>query len=156
MKQQLPALRPAGFFSRFGALLIDALSVIVLECFAAAIAVVLIKIVAFTGLLSVTSFSQLNDLMVHHPVISPILTGYFAIIWISFFAYFWTKSRQTPGMKVFRLIIKNDDNTSITVTQALIRLFTSGFGLSNLLIPFDPEKRGFQDIWAQTHVYKIR
>ncbi|MGE6473350.1 hypothetical protein ACQKDM_27720, partial [Serratia proteamaculans] len=36
--------------------------------------------------------------------------------------------------------------------QALIRLFTSGFGLANLTVPFDQQKRGFQDIWAKTKV----
>ncbi|MEZ9418129.1 RDD family protein, partial [Vibrio sp. 10N.286.49.E1] len=44
------------------------------------------------------------------------------------------------------------DGSAITVTQALIRLGTSGFGLANLCVPFDPQKRGFHDIWAKTEV----
>ncbi|SHO54899.1 RDD family protein [Vibrio quintilis] len=156
MKQQFSDFQPAGFLSRLGSLFIDTLSVIILECLAAAIAIALIKIAEFTGLLSFVSYQSLNDLMAHHPVISPLLTGYLAIIWIGFFVYCWTESRQTPGMKALHLAIKNRDGTAITVTQAFIRLFTSCFGLSNLVIPFDPQKRGFQDIWAQTQVYKVK
>ncbi|EDK28226.1 hypothetical protein VSWAT3_21145 [Vibrionales bacterium SWAT-3] len=55
-------------------------------------------------------------------------------------------------MRAWKLRVQNKDGSAITVTQALIRLGTSGFGLANLCVPLDPQKRGFHDIWAKTEV----
>jgi uncharacterized RDD family membrane protein YckC len=55
-------------------------------------------------------------------------------------------------MRAWKLRVQNSDGSAISVTQALIRLATSGFGLANLCVPFDPKKRGFHDIWAKTQV----
>ncbi|MDF5068553.1 RDD family protein, partial [Vibrio parahaemolyticus] len=52
-----------------------------------------------------------------------------------------------------KLRVRNaKDGAPITVTQALIRISTSGFGLANLTVPIDPKRRGFHDIWAKTEV----
>jgi uncharacterized RDD family membrane protein YckC len=56
-------------------------------------------------------------------------------------------------MRAWKLQVRNAaDDAPITVTQALIRIATSGFGLANLTVPIDPQKRGFHDMWAKTKV----
>ncbi|GAM64506.1 transmembrane protein [Vibrio ishigakensis] len=55
-------------------------------------------------------------------------------------------------MRAWKLRVQNPDGTNISVTQAVIRVATSAFGLSNFAVPIDPQKRGFHDIWAKSEV----
>ena len=66
--------------------------------------------------------------------------------------FFWIRAGQTLGIRAWRLMIINEDGSPISLTQALIRLATSLFGLGNLTVPIDPNKRAFQDMWAKTQV----
>ncbi|WP_029846247.1 RDD family protein, partial [Vibrio parahaemolyticus] len=105
------------------------------------------------GLLSYGEYVDAADMLGKHPVLSPIFTLYLAVVWIYFFVFFWTRAGQTLGMRAWKMQIRNaKDGAPITATQALIRLATSGFGLANLTVPIDPQKRGFHDIWAKTEV----
>ncbi|MGL5303961.1 MAG: RDD family protein, partial [Aeromonas sp.] len=65
----------------------------------------------------------------------------------------WTHLGQTIGMRAWRMRIQNEDGSPIRVTQALIRLATSAFGLGNLMCVFNRQRpRAFQDIWAECEV----
>jgi uncharacterized RDD family membrane protein YckC len=55
-------------------------------------------------------------------------------------------------MRAWKLHLRSNDGRPVSVTQALIRIGTSGFGLANFTVPLDPQKRGFHDIWAKTQV----
>lgn len=67
----------------------------------------------------------------------------------SFFAYCWTRQGQTLGMKAWRLQIKNDDGSMMSMGQCLIRTLVAlpallgGIGLIWCL--FDNEKMSLQD-----------
>lgn len=146
------SLPPAGLMRRFGALFYDALIIIALEMMAAGIVIAILEALVAFGAMSYGPYDDVSDLLTQHPIWSYVYTFYLAAVWVYFFVFFWTRAGQTLGMRAWRLLIVNDDDTQISATQALIRLFTSGFGLSNLTVPFDHEKRGFQDIWAKTKV----
>ncbi|MDW6002899.1 RDD family protein [Vibrio mangrovi] len=148
-------LPTAGFFRRIGALLYDACLILALEIIAAGLIIAILGALASTELIQYGQYQDASGFLTHHPLWSPIFTAYLAIVWISFFVWFWTRTGQTLGMKAWRLIVRNEDGSPLTVTQSLIRLFTSGFGVSNLTVPFDPQKRGFHDIWAKSQVYVL-
>lgn len=147
----------AGFFRRLGAWFYDVLIIIALELIATGLIVALLQAIDALGMLDLAKYGYVDysDFMLRQPIIRPLYTIYCAAIWIGFFVYFWKKG-QTLGMRAWKIaVVDEKSGGSITVTQALIRLFTSAFGLSNLTVPIDPKKRGFHDIWAKTRVIKI-
>lgn len=146
------SLPPAGLFRRLGALFYDGLIIIAVEMMAAGIIVALLHALMAMGIFDVGHYEDVSDFLTNHPVWSPIYTAYLAAVWIYFFVYFWTRAGQTLGMRAWKLHLRSHDGKPVSRTQALIRVATSGFGLANLTVPFDPQKRGFQDMWAKTEV----
>ena len=145
-------LPPAGMFRRLGALFYDALIVLAIEMMAGGVVVALLHALMAMGLFSHAGYADVSDFLTNHPIWSPAYTFYLIVVWCYFFVFFWTRAGQTLGMRAWKLRVQNSDGSAISVTQALIRLGTSGFGLANLCVPFDPKKRGFHDIWAKTQV----
>ncbi len=137
---------------RLGALFYDSLIIIAIEMMAAGIVIAILHAFLAMGVFSVAPYADVSDLLTNHPIWSPIYTLYLALVWVCFFVFFWTRAGQTLGMRAWKIQIRNADGSPISTTQALIRLATSGFGLANLTVPFDPQKRGFHDIWAKTQV----
>ncbi|KLN65354.1 MULTISPECIES: RDD family protein [Vibrio] len=146
------SLPPAGLFRRLGALLYDSLIIIAVEMMAAGVVVAILHALMAMGLFHLGEFEDVSAFLTHHPLWSPVYTAYLAFVWIYFFVYFWTRAGQTLGMRAWKLHMRSNDGSPVTVTQALIRIGTSGFGLANLTVPIDPKKRGFHDIWAKTQV----
>lgn len=146
------SLPPAGLFRRLGALLYDGLIILAVEMMAAGIIVAILHALMAIGLFNIGSYEDVSDFLTNHPIWSPVYTAYLAAVWIYFFVYFWTRAGQTLGMRAWKLHLRSQDGKSVSTTQALIRVATSGFGLANLTVPFDPNKRGFQDMWAKTEV----
>ncbi len=146
------SLPPAGFFRRLGALIYDSLIVMAILMIAGGIVVAVMEALVAAGLLSYGQYQDASDLLSHHPIWSPVYTIYLAFVWIYFFVYFWTRAGQTLGMRAWKMVVQNKNGNRITTTQALIRLATSVFGLGNLTVPIDPQKRSFQDMWAKTEI----
>ncbi len=146
-------LPPAGLFRRLAALVYDSLIVLAIEMMAAGVVMAIIFALNAAGLLSYGEYLDAADMLSKHPVMSPIFTLYLVVVWVYFFVFFWTRAGQTLGMRAWKLEIHNAANGApITVTQALVRIATSIFGLANLMVPIDPQKRGFHDMWAKTEV----
>jgi uncharacterized RDD family membrane protein YckC len=147
-----PIYPPAGFFRRLGALFYDSLIVIALEMIAVGLVIAILEALVATGFMSYGPYIDAADMLTHHPIVNPIFLGYIATVWIGFFVFFWTRAGQTLGMRAWKIAIQNEQGGAITITQSFIRLATSAFGLANLIVLFDPQKRGFQDIWANTRL----
>ncbi|TXY29637.1 RDD family protein [Vibrio mimicus] len=145
-------LPPAGFFRRLGAWIYDALIVMAILMMAGGVVIAALEALVAAGLISYTPYLDASDLLTRHPIWNPVYTAYLVFVWIYFFIYFWTRGGQTLGMRAWKLHICTEEGNRISVTQALIRLATSGFGLANLTVLFDPKKRGFHDIWAKTKI----
>lgn len=137
---------------RLGALFYDSLIILAIEMMAAGVVIAVLHALIAMNLFDVAPYVDVSDLLTKHPIWSPIYTFYLAAVWIYFFVYFWTRAGQTLGMRAWKIQVRNLQGGRITVTQALIRLATSGFGLANFTVPLDPQKRGFHDIWAKTQV----
>ena len=145
-------LPKAGLMRRLGAWLYDGLIVIAIEMIAAGIIIAILEALVATGIMDYGQYIDVSDFLTRHPVWSLLFTAYLAIVWVGFFVYFWTHAGQTLGMRAWKLRIQNPDGTLINYTQALIRIATSAFGLSNFAVPIDYKKRGFHNIWAKTDV----
>ncbi|WP_394128036.1 RDD family protein [Vibrio hepatarius] len=145
-------LPPAGLFRRLGALFYDGLIIIAVEMMAAGIIIAILHALMAMGIFDVGGYADVSDFLTNHPIWSPVYTAYLAFVWIYFFVFFWTRAGQTLGMRAWKLHLRSNDGTAVSVTQALIRIGTSGFGLANFTVPLDPHKRGFHDIWAKTQV----
>ena len=143
---------PAGLSRRLGALLYDGLIILAIQMFAAGLVIAILEALVAAGLMNYAPYQDASDLLSTHPIWSVIYPAYLGVIWMGFFVYFWTKAGQTIGMRAWKLRLQNPDGSLISITQALIRIGTSGFGLANLLVPLDTKKRGFHDIWAKTEV----
>ena len=146
------SLPPAGLFRRLGALFYDSLIILAVVMMAGGIVVAVLEALVAAGLLSYAPYADASDFLGKHPFWSLVYTAYLAFVWLYFIVFFWTRAGQTLGMRAWKIEIQNLEGGRITVTQALIRLATSAFGLSNLSVPIDPKKRGFHDIWAKTQV----
>jgi len=145
-------LPPAGLFRRLGALFYDGLIIIAVEMMAAGIVIAVLHALMALGIFNVGGFEDVSDFLTSHPIWSPVYTAYLAFVWIYFFVFFWTRAGQTLGMRAWKLHLRSNDGRPVSLTQALIRIGTSGFGLANFTVPLDPQKRGFHDIWAKTQV----
>jgi len=136
------------FFKRIGAYFIDGIIVTFLLIGATMIALLFVYLGKIIGLLDI------NESMGHYLANSLIFAGYLAAIMIAFYSYYWVKVGQTLGMKIFHLRIQNKDGRPISVTQSLIRMATSAFGLGNLIAIFSPYQ-AFQDSWAECEIIDL-
>lgn len=138
-----------GLFRRLGAWLYDSLVVAAVLMLAGGAAMAIAALLLHFGLFELGSYQDLSAYMTQHPVVGLLYTAYLTLVIIGFFAYFWCKGGQTLGMRAWKLRLQNKDGSNIRLTQALIRMGTSAFGLGNLLAPFSKEKQSFQDIMAE-------
>lgn len=90
----------------------------------------------------------------------PLLSSILFITLYLFFAYFWTRSGQTLGMQVWHLRIQNEDSSSISWLQALLRFIMAiisfipaGAGYLWLLI--DKDNKAWHDRFSESVVVKI-
>lgn len=80
------------------------------------------------------------------------------VVSIAYFPFFWARSGQTPGMRLFRLrVVRDRDGGPISGTQAVMRLvgyWVNGvalyIGFAWILI--DQRRRGWHDLIAGTVV----
>ncbi len=137
----------AGFILRMGAYIIDIITVAVLLLFATALAVLIVIAGDASGLINLSVYQNISDYLAH----SPVFAAYLAMLIVAFYSYFWSVKGQTRGMKICRLRVQNSDGSNISITQSLIRMATSAFGLGNFLAIFS-DHNAFQDLWAECEV----
>ncbi|QUJ67908.1 RDD family protein [Photobacterium sp. GJ3] len=138
-----------GLFRRIGAWIYDALVVAAVLMLAGGLAMAVVAILLNAGILTLAPYIDASEYLSKHPVAAPLYSMYLALSVIGFYAYFWCKAGQTLGMRAWKLRIQNADGSNIRLTQALIRMATSAFGLGNLMVPFSTTKQSFQDLMAE-------
>lgn len=150
----LTRIKPAGFLRRIAAIFYDALIIVAIEMIAVGIVIASMEALLSQNLISYGSYIDASDLLNHHPVWSLFFHGYVAFIWIGFLSFFWMKG-QTLGMRAWKLRIQNEDGSNIGFKQSILRVATSFFGLGNLTVLFDPDKRALQDMWSKCQVVHL-
>jgi len=138
----------ASFIKRMTAYFIDFLTVLAVLIGATAIALLFVYLGKVIGFIDIGN--NISDYLANNL----IFAGYLAVTTVGFYSYYWVKVGQTIGMKICGLRIQNSDGSHITITQSLIRMATSAFGLGNLIAIFSPY-HAFQDTWAECEVVAI-
>jgi len=146
-------VRPAGFFSRFIAFMID-------------LVIISISMTTFWFLLSqVTDFFRLDEPVrqllgayIDVPLLSRISASIIYILFAQFyFAFFWSLVEYTPGKLILGLRVIRLNGNRISFWRALVRsfcyflsslLFFAGF----ILIIFDKKRQALHDKIAGTLV----
>lgn len=147
-------VKPAGFLRRLAAIFYDALIIIAIEMIAVGVVIATMEALLSQGVINYGSYLDASDLLNHHPIWSIVFHGYVALVWIGFLCFFWMKG-QTLGMRAWKLRVQNEDGSNIRFGQSVIRVLTSLFGLGNLTVLFDSDKRALQDMWSKCQVVHL-
>lgn len=146
----------AGFWRRFASLIYDSLVVISLSMLTAILYFAVIQILITLGVIVQTEGLDPAGFIDETPLLSGIRSALFVGVNIVFFAYFWTKSGQTIGMRAWRLKVQTRDGKLISWSQAVIRSVTALLGLGNLVVLVDfKNKRALQDYLSKTEVVAL-
>lgn len=144
MMQSRTSLGSAPFWRRLAAMVYDSLLLI-------AIAIIISGIhlwlsIVLTGEAQATAIGFKWDLLI-------ILL----VVFYGFYAYFWRKSGQTPGMVAWRVMVINFEGKTLSHKQCTIRfivgipcLILGGIGI--LWVLFDPKNQAIYDYAASTEV----
>jgi uncharacterized RDD family membrane protein YckC len=141
-----PGVRYAPHGPRLIAYIVDIIIISVLVT-VAAILLSVVGVAAVAGdaeALAVTSFA--------------VLFAVAFVISVGYFPWFWSRSGQTPGMKLFHLrVVRDRDGGPIGGGQAVLRLFGLWIGgavfyLGYIWVLIDSRRRGWQDLIAGTIV----
>jgi len=141
----------AGFFVRIGAIVYDILVILAVAMFAVGLA--LAVSVALHNL-GVWVLAAEQD---HGGRLSTnwLYRLYLLTVIVGFYVMFWTRGRQTLGMKAWRLRVQNTNGQTISKRQAVIRFFASLLGLGNLWVLFSKQKLALQDKAAHCEVVRL-
>jgi len=88
--------------------------------------------------------------------LSLFLKSLWTTISFFYFAYFWTKKGQTPGMKVWKIKAITHHGSLMSWKNALYRYVFSIFGLGLIWILFDKQKLALQDRLSNTHLIQTQ
>lgn len=127
---------PARLASRLLAISYDALIVF----FISLVVIIVIQLIISSGGSEIPPDHISNEL----------LKAFWVIPGLLYFGYFWTKSGQTPCMKVWKIKVVNQQGGTISWPQAIIRFFGALFGLGLLWTLFNKERNGIQDLVSKT------
>lgn len=148
------SIKPAGLFRRFAAIFYDALIIMAVEMIAVGIVIATMEALLSQGVISYGSYVDASDVLNHHPIWRWFFHAYVVLVWVGFLSFFWMKG-QTLGMRAWKLRVQNEDGSTISFVQSLIRMATSLFGLGNFTVIFDSRKRALQDMWAKCEVVHL-
>jgi len=144
--------RPAGFFSRSEAFIIDLVILFVVQLGGTALIQALLRFFKLTGLVAYFKAFLENST-------SMIITGsvLFTLIVIAYYTFFWTLVGYTPGKAVLGLKVVRRNGAKVSFGRSLLRFFAYWISLIPLGLGFfwvlwDPKRQGWHDKIAGTQV----
>jgi uncharacterized RDD family membrane protein YckC len=128
-----------------------------------AVIIAAILIVAFIIFAAVGAFSLAGsgDIGGFTALIISLLAVFTFVVALGYFPWFWARTGQTPGMRMFRLrVVRDRDGGPIGAGTAIIRYIVFAFinsivfgiPLGFLWVLFDSRRRGWHDLVAGTVV----
>lgn len=85
-------------------------------------------------------------------ILSFMLKSLWTLISFFYFAFYWTKRGQTPGMRVWKVKAISHNGQLMNWKNALYRYVFSLFGFGLIWILFDKQKLALQDRLSNTHL----
>jgi uncharacterized RDD family membrane protein YckC len=120
----------AGFARRLAAMIYDILVLAALVMLAAGIAMLLVQLLAWTGLVNLSGFSDIADYL-NTGWRRWLYFAYLVTVILGFYLYFWCKAGQTLGMRAWRIVVVKQNGLPLAPLQALARALLALFGLGN-------------------------
>lgn len=146
----------AGFWRRVASWLYDCLVVIAFAMLTTVLFLLAVQGVISLGWLSLNGAEDVSALIQQSAVLYWLRSGCLVLVSVFFFAYFWSKSGQTIGMRAWRLQVRHINGKKLTFWQGAWRSLAALLGLGNLLVLVDfKNKRALQDYLAKSEVITL-
>ncbi len=88
-------------------------------------------------------------------ILNKFLKAFWFIPGFFYFGHYWTKSGQTPSMKIWKIRVVNKDGLTISWPQALLRYVFALLGLGLFWMIFNKSRFALQDILSNTYLIKV-
>lgn len=85
-----------------------------------------------------------------------ILKSFWTLIGLFYFAYHWTKTGQTLGMRVWKVKAIRNDDSLMGWKNAIYRYVFALFGFGLFWIIIDKQNLALQDKLSQTHLISLK
>jgi uncharacterized RDD family membrane protein YckC len=155
---EIDGRKPAGFFSRMIAFLLDIFIVVIIGLMSGVVIFLVLRFFRYKQILDfVKSLLGVEDQIGQWiGVISPIL---FLVVLI-YFVFFWTFVGYTPGKAILGLQIVRQDGRPLSVGRALLRYLRYWVSAVPLFMGFiwvliDRKHEGWHDKISDTHVIYV-
>jgi len=150
---QVRAPRPAGFFSRLEAFVIDLIILSILEFVSSTFLRSIIEFFRFAKLAAY--LRDLLDIPTYNLVTGAVIT---TLLGIAYFTFFWTLVGFTPGKALLGLKIMRRNGARISFGRSLVRFFAYWISAIPLFLGFlwilwDPKRQGWHDKIVDTQVF---
>jgi uncharacterized RDD family membrane protein YckC len=151
-KPQAPTFRPAGFFSRFEAFVIDLIILIVVQLVASAFIQTVLRFFRLTGLIE-----NIQTILENSTYEIAIGTTLMTLFVIGYYTFFWTLVGFTPGKALLGLKVVRKDGAKVSFGRSLLRFFAYWISMLPLFLGFfwvlwDSKRQGWHDKIAGTQV----
>ncbi|WP_423187494.1 RDD family protein [Alishewanella sp. d11] len=120
----------AGFARRLSAIIYDVLILCAIIMLAAGVAMLFVQILVWTSLVSLQGYTDVAEYL-NTSWRRWLHFGYYVIVILGFYSYFWCKAGQTLGMRAWRLLLVNAEGKPISFGQAIGRALLALGGLGN-------------------------
>lgn len=147
--------RPAGFFSRSEAFIIDLVILSVAQLVGSAFIQAILRFFKLTGLAAY--FKTVLESSTNQIITGTVLL---TLIVIGYYTFFWTLVGFTPGKALLGLKVVRKDGAKISFGRSLLRFFSYWISAIPLFLGFfwvlwDPKRQGWHDKIAGTQVLYI-
>jgi uncharacterized RDD family membrane protein YckC len=148
-------LRPAGFFSRVEAFIIDLLILSIVQLVSSALIKSVLGFFKLTGL--AVGLRTLLANSIDNLTIGGVITSLFVI---GYFTFCWSLVGYTPGKALLGLRVVHMNGTHISYGRSLLRFFAYWISAIPLFLGFfwvlwDPDRQGWHDKIAGTQVLYV-
>jgi uncharacterized RDD family membrane protein YckC len=147
--------RPAGFFSRLEAFVVDLIILSVVQLGASAFIQAFLRFFKLTGL--VANIQTILENSTYNIAIATTVTTLFVI---GYYTFFWTLVGYTPGKAVLGLKVVRKNGGKLSFGRSLLRFFAYWISMLPLFLGFfwvlwDSKRQGWHDKIAGTQVLYI-
>jgi uncharacterized RDD family membrane protein YckC len=147
--------RPAGFFSRLEAFVVDLIILSIVQLGGSAFINAFLKFFRLTGL--VENFKTILENSTFNIVVGSALM---TLLVIGYYTFFWTLVGYTPGKAILGLKVVRKNGGKLSFGRSLLRFFSYWISMLPLFLGFfwvlwDSKRQGWHDKIAGTQVLYI-
>jgi len=147
--------RPAGFFSRLEAFVVDLIILSIIQLGGSAFINAFLKFFRLTGLAD-----KIKTILENSTVNIVVGSALMTLLVIGYFTFFWTLVGYTPGKAILGLKVVRKNGGKLSFGRSLLRFFAYWISMLPLFLGFfwvlwDSKRQGWHDKIAGTQVLYI-